>query len=290
MAGNLSFDQLQEAVRAGEIDTVVACFPDMQGRLVGKRFQAEYFLDGAYKETHGCDYLLANDIDMEPVPGYAAANWEKGYGDFIMKPDLATLRRIPWLPGHRAGPLRHARSPPSRSSPAFAARDAASTDRAAAAMNMPSYFASELEFYLFDETYEAMHAKPSSEPKTAGNYIQDYHILQTTKEEGVMRAIRKRPARRRHSGRELERRVGPGPGGDQRPLFRRARHGRQARHPEERLQGDRLRPGQGRSPSCRNGITASPARRRICTFRCGTRPARRRCSSIAKAEFTACRR
>ena len=99
MAGNLTFNELQEAVRAGEIDTVVACFPDMQGRLVGKRFQAEYFLDGAYKETHGCDYLLANDIDMEPVPGYAAANWEKGYGDFTMKPDLATLRRIPWLPG-----------------------------------------------------------------------------------------------------------------------------------------------------------------------------------------------
>ena len=94
-------------MRAGEIDTVVACFPDMQGRLVGKRFQAEYFLDGAYKETHGCDYLLANDIDMEPVPGYAVANWEKGYGDFVMKPDLATLRRIPWLPGHRAGALRH---------------------------------------------------------------------------------------------------------------------------------------------------------------------------------------
>ena len=99
MAGILTLKELQEAVRAGEIDTVVACFPDMQGRLIGKRFQAEYFLDGAYKETHGCDYLLANDIDMEPVPGYAVANWEKGYGDFTMKPDLATLRRIPWLPG-----------------------------------------------------------------------------------------------------------------------------------------------------------------------------------------------
>jgi len=72
----------------------VACFPDMRGRLVGKRFQADYFLDGAYEETHGCDYLLANDIDMEPVPGCAVANWEKGYGDFVVKPDLATLRRI----------------------------------------------------------------------------------------------------------------------------------------------------------------------------------------------------
>ena len=191
MAGNLNFDQLQEAVRAGEIDTVVACFPDMQGRLVGKRFQAEYFLDGAYKETHGCDYLLANDIDMEPVPGYAVANWEKGYGDFVMKPDLATLRRIPWLPGtalvlcdivdhHHHGPVAHS---PRAMLQAQIAR--------LSAQGMSSYFASELEFYLFDETYESAAAKAWSGLKTAGTYIQDYHIFQTTKEEGVLRAMRK---------------------------------------------------------------------------------------------------
>ena len=191
MAANLSFDQLQQAVGAGEIDTVVACFPDMQGRLVGKRFQAEYFLDGAYKETHGCDYLLANDIDMEPVPGYAVANWEKGYGDFTMKPDLATLRRIPWLPGtalvlcdildhHHHHPVPHS---PRAMLQAQIAR--------LAAMNMSSYFASELEFYLFDETYESAEAKAWSGLKTAGTYIQDYHIFQTTKEEGVLRAMRK---------------------------------------------------------------------------------------------------
>ena len=191
MAGNLSFDQLQEAVRDGEIDTVVACFPDMQGRLVGKRFQAEYFLDGAYKETHGCDYLLANDIDMEPVPGYAVANWEKGYGDFVMKPDLATLRRIPWLPGtalvlcdivdhHHHEPVAHS---PRAMLQAQIAR--------LSAQGMSSYFASELEFYLFDETYELAEAKAWSGLKTAGTYIQDYHIFQTTKEEGVLRAMRK---------------------------------------------------------------------------------------------------
>ena len=99
MAGNLGFDELKAAVKAGSIDTVLVAMVDMQGRLIGKRFQGEYFVDGAHKETHACDYLLANDIDMEPVPGYAAANWEKGYGDFIMKPDLGTLRRTPWLPG-----------------------------------------------------------------------------------------------------------------------------------------------------------------------------------------------
>ncbi|MCJ7527784.1 MAG: glutamine synthetase, partial [Methyloceanibacter sp.] len=190
MPGMLTLNDLQAAVAAGELDTVVVCFPDMQGRLIGKRFQAEFFLGGACEETHGCDYLLANDIDMEPVPGYAAANWEKGYGDFTMKPDLATLRRIPWLPGtalvlcdvvdhHHHEPFPHAPRAMLRKQIARLA-----------AMNMSSYFASELEFYLFDETYESAQAKAWSGLKTTGNYIQDYHVFQTTKEEGVMRAIR----------------------------------------------------------------------------------------------------
>src|SRR3954465_7748395 len=99
MPGNLSFADLKKAVSAGTIDTVIVAMVDMQGRLVGKRFQAEYFVDGAHDETHGCDYLLADDIDMEPVPGYAAANWGKGYGDFVMKPDLTTLMKATWLEG-----------------------------------------------------------------------------------------------------------------------------------------------------------------------------------------------
>jgi glutamine synthetase len=99
MAGNLGFAELKRAVTAGTIDTVIVAMVDMQGRLVGKRFQAQYFVDAAHKETHACDYLLADDIDMEPVPGYAAASWDKGYGDFVLRPDLATLRRLPWLDG-----------------------------------------------------------------------------------------------------------------------------------------------------------------------------------------------
>ena len=85
--------QLKADVQSGTIDTVLVAFVDMQGRLIGKRFQAEFFLDSAIDETHGCDYLLADDIDMEPVPGYAAASWEKGYGDFVMKPDMTTLMK-----------------------------------------------------------------------------------------------------------------------------------------------------------------------------------------------------
>ena len=127
---------------------------------------------------------------MEPVPGYAAANWEKGYGDFVMKPDLATLRRLPWLPGsalvlcdildhHHHEDVPHA---PRGMLKKQIAR--------LAAMKMSAFFASELEFYLFDETYESVAAKGYRDLKTAGAYIEDYHIFQTTKEEGVMRAIR----------------------------------------------------------------------------------------------------
>ena len=97
--GMLSFADLQSLTKSGEIDTVLVCIPDMQGRLIGKRFHAQFFVDGAHEETHGCDYLLANDIDMEPVPGYEASSWQRGYGDFVMKPDLTTLRLTPWLPG-----------------------------------------------------------------------------------------------------------------------------------------------------------------------------------------------
>jgi glutamine synthetase len=190
MPGTLTLEELREAADRGEIDTVVACMPDMQGRLVGKRFHAEYFLGGAYEETHGCDYLLANDIDMEPVPGYAVANWEKGYGDFTMKPDLATLRRIPWLPATALVLCdvldHHTHAELAHSPRAMLKRQIARL----AAMNMSSYFASELEFYLFDETYETAEAKNWTGLKTTGSYIQDYHVFQTTKEEGVMRAIR----------------------------------------------------------------------------------------------------
>ena len=190
MPGTLTLKELKEAVGAGEIDTVIVCFPDMQGRLVGKRMHAEYFLAGAHEETHGCDYLLANDIDMEPVPGYAVANWEKGYGDFIMKPDLGTLRRVPWLPA-TALVLCDVLDHPSHEALAHAPRAMLRKQIARLdALGMSSRFASELEFYLFDETYETAQAKHWQDLKTAGTYIQDYHVFQTTKEEAVMRAIR----------------------------------------------------------------------------------------------------
>jgi glutamine synthetase len=189
MPGNLSFDDLKKAVKAGAIDTVVVAMVDMQGRLVGKRFQASYFVDGAHEETHACNYLLADDIDMEPVPGYAAASWQQGYGDFVLKPDMTTLCRIPWLEATAlvlADVLDHHHHELPHSPRAMLKGQVARL----AKKKMRAYLASELEFYLFDETYDSARQKHFADLKTAGGYIQDYHILQTTKEEGVMRAVR----------------------------------------------------------------------------------------------------
>jgi glutamine synthetase len=190
MAGLMSLEALKAAVGAGEIDTVVAAFADMQGRLIGKRFQAEFFVNGAYEETHACDYLLANDIDMEPVPGYAAASWDKGYGDFILKPDLSTLRRTPWLEGTAlvlCDVLDHHHHDVPHSPRAILKKQLARLT----ARGMTALCASELEFYLFNESFESAAKKRFHGLETAGSYIEDYNILQTTKEEGVMRAIRK---------------------------------------------------------------------------------------------------
>src|SRR6266545_2894921 len=96
----LGLDELRAEVESGAIDTVVVAFTDMQGRLMGKRLHADFFLDDALEHgVEGCNYLLALEMEMEPVPGYQIASWEQGYGDFVLKPDLATLRRIPWLEG-----------------------------------------------------------------------------------------------------------------------------------------------------------------------------------------------
>ncbi|MGO4839266.1 glutamine synthetase, partial [Rhizobiaceae sp. 2RAB30] len=183
MADSFSFDQLKKAVAAGEIDTVLACAVDMQGRLIGKRFLAKFFVESAYDETHGCNYLLANDIDMEPVPGYKAASWSKGYGDFVMKPDLATLRRLPWLEKtalvlcdvqdhHTHDDLPH-------SPRAMLRKQVARLQE----RGYLAYFASELEFYLFSETYDSARAKHWQNLDTASPYIGDYLIGITTKEE-----------------------------------------------------------------------------------------------------------
>ena len=98
--GLLTLDQLRKAIGAGQIDTVVLAFTDMQGRLQGKRLSAEYFLEEVVEHhSEGCNYLLAVDVDMNTVDGYAMSSWERGYGDFMLVPDMSTLRMLPWNEG-----------------------------------------------------------------------------------------------------------------------------------------------------------------------------------------------
>ena len=101
MPGNLTLAELKAAVKAGEIDTVLVAGIDMQGRLMGKRFHAQFFVDGGWEETHCCNYLLAVDMEMNTVQGYKSSNWQTGYGDYVLKTDMSTLRRVPWCAAQR---------------------------------------------------------------------------------------------------------------------------------------------------------------------------------------------
>jgi glutamine synthetase len=188
--GMLTLEQLKKEVADGSIDTVVAAMVDLQGRLIGKRFHAEFFVNGGYEETHGCNYLLGVDIEMEPVPGYKATSWDKGYGDFVLKPDMKTLRRTPWLEKTALVLCdvldHHTHEDVPHSPRAILKKQIARLD----AMGLKAYMASELEFFLFDDSFETCNTKGYRNMKTAGYYIEDYHILQTSKEEVYMRALR----------------------------------------------------------------------------------------------------
>jgi len=190
MPANLTLDALRKAVKAGEIDTVLTAVIDMQGRLMGKRFHAQHFVDSGYEETHGCDYLLAVDMEMTPVQGYKATNWATGYGDYVHKPDLSTLRRIPWLPGtalvicdfldhHTHQPVPHA---PRNVLKRQLAR--------AEALGFTPMMATELEFFLFEEAYNDLFDTGYRGMTPLSRYNIDYSILGTSKEEGIMRDIR----------------------------------------------------------------------------------------------------
>ncbi|CAN7361470.1 glutamine synthetase family protein [Neorhizobium sp. LjRoot104] len=185
-----SFDDLKRDVADGRIDTIIAAQVDMQGRLMGKRFQAEYFVESAYQETHSCNYLLATDIEMETISGYKATSWEQGYGDYTMKPDLATLRKLPWLEGTAlvlCDVLDHHTHAEVPHSPRAILK---AQVKRLEAMGMSAFMATELEFFLFDQTYDQARESGYRNLKLASGYNEDYHIFQTTKEEEVMRAIR----------------------------------------------------------------------------------------------------
>ncbi|MBI3629499.1 MAG: glutamine synthetase [Candidatus Rokubacteria bacterium] len=190
MRGRLDLRTLASLVRKGEIDTVLAVFPDGYGRLLGKRLVGRYFLDhAAAAGVHACIYLFTVDMEMEPLPGFKLTSWERGYGDMKMVPDMATLRLIPWLPktalvfcdvyGEDGGLLEEApRSVLKRQ----IAR--------AASLGYVVKTAAELELYCFRESFDDARAKRYRDLTPVAGYLEDYHILQTTKEEPLVRAIR----------------------------------------------------------------------------------------------------
>jgi glutamine synthetase len=186
----LTLEELRAEVETGRIDTVVTAFTDMQGRLLGKREQAEFFLDASAEHgIEGCNYLLALDMEMDPQTGYEMASWERGYGDFHLKPDLATLRRLPWLEGTALVlcDVAWEDGSPVVASPRQVLKR--QLERAAAAGFEPM-FASELEFYLRKESYAEAHAKRYRDLTPAVPYILDYHVLATTFVEPLIRQIR----------------------------------------------------------------------------------------------------
>ena len=190
MAGNLSFEQLKKEVKGGAIDTVLVCMVDMQGRVMGKRFTAGHFVDSAHEETHCCNYLLATDLEMATPDGYASTSWRHGYGDYIMKPDLSTLRRVPWLEGTAmvlCDVLDHHTHQDVPHSPRAVLKKQIGRLEA---MGYTAMMATELEFFLFEKSFEEIRKSGFRDLEPISGYNEDYHILQTTKEEAVMRPLR----------------------------------------------------------------------------------------------------
>jgi len=196
--GPLTIDQLGKLAAAGEVDTVLVVFPDLYGRFIGKRVPARFFLDSvAEAGMHACNYLLTVDMEMEVVSGYRFASWEQGYGDFHCVPDLRTLRRLSWLDrsaqvicdlelAHDAG----AHDAPRAVEVAPRTILRRQLARAAAA-GYSVMGATELEYYIFRDSYEQARAKGFEKLEPFGWYIEDYHMLQGTREESFNGALRR---------------------------------------------------------------------------------------------------
>jgi glutamine synthetase len=186
----MTLDELKQLVQTKEIDTVLVCLVDMQGRLMGKRFHAGHFVAGAYHETHCCNYLLATDLEMATPDGYAATSWESGYGDYVMKPDLTTLRPVPWLDGTAMVMCdildHHTHEPVPHSPRAILQRQVARLT----ALGLTPMMATELEFFLFEHSFDHIRKSGFRDLIPISGYNEDYNILQTTREEHVMRPVR----------------------------------------------------------------------------------------------------
>jgi len=198
----LSLSRLRELVSQDQIETVIVAFTDHYGRLTGKRYDAEMFVeDTASHGSHGCDYLLTTDMEMEPVQGYKFANWELGYGDFQLAPDPDTLRVANWL-DKTAIALCDVKSEKTHDYVSIAPRSMLRKQvQAARGWGFESFAASELEYYLFQTGYREAAADGWRNLEPAGWYLEDYHILQGTRTEAYTASVRRHL---KHSGVPVE--------------------------------------------------------------------------------------
>lgn len=190
MKGLLDLAALKAAASDNTIDTVLVCLVDMQGRLMGKRFHVSNFLESAWEETHCCNYLLATDLEMDTPDGYASTSWESGYGDYMMKPDLSTLRVLPWLEGTAlvlCDILDHHTHKPVPHSPRQVLKEQI---QRLEQLGFSAMMATELEFFLFNQTLDQLKQSHFTKLNPISAYNEDYHIFQTTKEEPIMRRLR----------------------------------------------------------------------------------------------------
>jgi glutamine synthetase len=186
----MSVDKLKDAIKAGNVDTVLVVFTDVQGRLQGKRVHGRYFRDEVLAHgTEGCNYLLAVDVEMNTVGGYRMSSWEQGYGDFVLRPDLSTLRPVSWISGTamvQCDLLWLDGSPVVQSPRQILIAQA---DRAAD-MGFVAYAGTELEFMVFDHTYEQAWDAGYRDLTPSNRYNNDYSILGTSRVEPLLHDIR----------------------------------------------------------------------------------------------------
>jgi glutamine synthetase len=181
---------LPDWFRDGSIDTVAVVFPDALGRLMGKRLTRDYFCDQVIAEgSHACNYLLAVDIELTPLPGFQLASWDQGYGDHHLVVDLATLRRTPWLPGAALvlADLAHEDGTPVAEAPRTILRSQLAR---LAEGGLAACAASELEFHLFHHSYRDCAAKDWRQLRPSSDYLIDYDVMQTSRDEPFLSRVR----------------------------------------------------------------------------------------------------
>lgn len=186
----LTVEQLRVLADDGSVDTVLLALPDMQGRLQGKRLSARYFFDEVLAHgSEACSYLLAVDMDMNTVDGYAISSWDTGYGDFVLRPDLSTLRHVPWLPGTvlLLADVEWPDGTPVAPAPRQVLRR--QRDRLAQ-QGLTAYAGTELEFIVFRDSYEAAWRNGYRDLTPANDYNVDYSLLGTSRIEPLLRRIR----------------------------------------------------------------------------------------------------